>query len=296
MNKGFGTRWILRLLLTILLVFTMMGALGGSYVSYLLSSPHVFHQQVEKKLVPEKVHDSLSKYFQEQYNTTAIPPEVYLDVITEEWVAEAIENRIDAEYERLNEADIIYSAEEEKQTIPELETALTDFFAAYAEEIQYEPDEIYEQKLRDAVDHAETEVQTQLDVFHFNTMQNAGVLQKIAGNQLYLWAASIVCIALSIVLLIVLMRLERHGVWGMLYFPGCACFINGIFFTAACGWLIATQYFSALAIKIPAVYAAFTGVFYHCAYVGLYTGIVLLVLGLIAVAGSVINGKKADRQ
>ena len=83
--------------------------------------------------------------------------------------------------------------------------------------------------------------------------------------------------------------------WGMLYFPGCALFINGVFLILPTAWVLATSYFSGLAIKVPAVYAAVTGVLYHCTRVGLVAGIVLAVLGLAAIVGSTIGRRKAAR-
>ena len=113
-------------------------------------------------------------------------------------------------------------------------------------------------------------------------MRNANILSRLTGKQLYLWIACGVCGVVSLLLMGILMGLERNGEWGMLYFPGCALFINGVFLILPTAWVLATSYFSGLAIKVPAVYAAVTGVLYHCTRVGLVAGIVLAVLGLIA--------------
>ena len=49
MTNGFGKRLVVRLLLTILLTFTVLGTLGSGYAGYLLSSPNVCLSQVEKQ-------------------------------------------------------------------------------------------------------------------------------------------------------------------------------------------------------------------------------------------------------
>ena len=49
MTNGFGKRLVVRLLLTILLTFTVLGTLGSGYAGYLLSSPKVCLSQVEKQ-------------------------------------------------------------------------------------------------------------------------------------------------------------------------------------------------------------------------------------------------------
>ena len=112
---------------------------------------------------------------------------------------------------------------------------------------------------RETIDNAEAELTSQLDVYHFSTMRNANILSRLTGKQLYLWIACGVCGVISLLLMGILMGLERNGEWGMLYFPGCALFINGVFLILPTAWVLATSYFSGLAIKVPAVYAAVTG-------------------------------------
>ena len=267
MTNGFGKRLVVRLLLTILLTFTVLGTLGSGYAGYLLSSPKVCLSQVEKQQAAAKIHDSVESYFTAQYQTTAIPAETYLNVVTEDWIAERLEEQITSEYQILNGAKLSYQLD-----MSDLEAALTQFFSDYAEEIN-----------------------SQLDVYHFSTMRNANILSRLTGKQLYLWIACGVCGIVSLLLMGILMGLERNGEWGMLYFPGCALFINGVFLILPTAWVLATSYFSGLAIKVPAVYAAVTGVLYHCTRVGLVAGIVLAVLGLIAIVGSTIGRRKAAR-
>lgn len=283
MTDGFGRRLLPRVLLTILLTFTVLGTLISGYAGYLLSSPQVCITQIEKQNVAEKVHDSVESYFTSQYQTTAIPPETYLDVITEDWIADQLANRVRSEYARLNNADLLYHLD-----MTDLEAALTQFFSDYAAEIGYPKDMVYEEKLQETIEKARTELTSQLDVYHFTTMQNANLFNQLIGKQSYLWLLCGGCGILSLLLLVILVLLERKGEWGKLYFPGCALLMNGIFLTVPTAWVLATSYFSGLAIKVPAVYAALTGVLYHCTRVGLIAGIVLLVLGLAAVLGSTI--------
>lgn len=290
MTNGFGKRLVVRLLLTILLTFTVLGTLGSGYAGYLLSSPKVCLSQVEKQQAAAKIHDSVESYFTAQYQTTAIPAETYLNVVTEDWIAERLEEQITSEYQILNGAKLSYQLD-----MSDLEAALTQFFSDYAEEINYIKDSTYEQKLQETIDNAEAELTSQLDVYHFSTMRNANILSRLIGKQLYLWIACGVCGVVSLLLMGILMGLERNGEWGMLYFPGCALFINGVFLILPTAWVLATSYFSGLAIKVPAVYAAVTGVLYHCTRVGLVAGIVLAVLGLAAIVGSTIGRRKAAR-
>lgn len=133
MTDGFGRRLLLRVLLTILLTFTVLGTMISGYAGYLLSSPQVCITQIEKQNVAEKVHDSIESYFTSQYQTTAIPPETYLDVMTEDWIADQLANRVRSEYARLNNADLLYHLD-----MTDLEAALTQFFSDYAAEIGYQ--------------------------------------------------------------------------------------------------------------------------------------------------------------
>lgn len=54
MTNGFGKRLVVRLLLTILLTFTVLGTLGSGYAGYLLASPNVCLSQVEKQQAAAK--------------------------------------------------------------------------------------------------------------------------------------------------------------------------------------------------------------------------------------------------
>lgn len=287
MTDGFGRRLLLRVLLTILLTFTVFGTIVSGYAGYLLSSPQVCIAQIEKQNVAEKVHDSVESYFTAQYQTTAIPPETYLNIVTEDWIADRLEKQVTAEYEILNGSKLAYELD-----MADLEAALTQFFSDYAAEIDYPKDAVYEEKLQETIDKAKAELTSELDVYHFTTMQNAGILRKLVGKQTYLWLLCGGCGILSVLLVAVLVLLERKGEWGKLYFPGCALLINGVFLTVPTAWALATSYFSGLAIKVPAVYAALTGVLYYCTRVGLTAGIVLLVLGLAAVLGSTIAKRR----
>ena len=144
MTNGFGKRLVVRLLLTILLTFTVLGTLGSGYAGYLLSSPKVCLSQVEKQQAAARIHDSVESYFTAQYQTTAIPAETYLNVVTEDWIAERLEEQITSEYQILNGEKLSYQLD-----MSDLEAALTQFFSDYAEEINYTKDSTYEHKLQD---------------------------------------------------------------------------------------------------------------------------------------------------
>ena len=146
MTDGFGRRLLLRVLLTILLTFTVLGTLISGYAGYLLSSPQICITQIEKQKVAEKVYDSVESYFTAQYQTTAIPPETYLNVVTEDWIADRLEEQVTAEYEILNESKLAYELD-----MTDLEAALTQFFSDYAEEINYPKDAVYEEKLQETI-------------------------------------------------------------------------------------------------------------------------------------------------
>lgn len=287
MTDGFAKRLLVRLLLTIFLTFTILGTVGSGYVGYLLSSPHVLTQQLKAQSVAEKVYDSVEKYVTDQYQTTAIPPETYLDVITEDWITEQITAQITAEYATLKGNETTYQMD-----TTALDDAITTFFSDYAAEIDYTPDDTYDEKLQETIDRIHTELETQLDVYHFTTMQDANILSKLTGKQTYLWIACGGCAVVSIFLILLLYRLEKQGEWGRLYFSGCALLVDGLFLSVPSIWILATSYFNGLAVKIPAVYAAFTGVLYHCTKVALVGGIVCIVLGLAAMIGSVLRNRK----
>ena len=142
-------KYIPCVLTTIVLVFSVIGLLLiVLFKSYILSG-NAMYDTLNKKDIYSKVYNAIDTYFSEQYNTTGIPKEVYMDAITQEEVTE-LTNQTTAEgIAYINNTSFTpsydYSA---------LDLSIDKFFEDYATSIDYTKDDVstmsaYDQTIND---------------------------------------------------------------------------------------------------------------------------------------------------
>lgn len=273
--SGTGTL-ISRLIFSILLVFTLLGTVAGTIGAVVTASPALLVSQLEKQDAAQKAHDTLQTSFNTAYNATAVPAEVYMDVITVDWMADAMENWVTANYAG-NENSLDFTA---------LEKSITDYFEQFAEDNHYEKDDAYTTKLEETIADAKTTVQSAVDAYHIQTMQKAGIWAKLDKVKLPLVAVAVGCGVLSIVLILLLLK-NRPCYW-----IGSSLFASGVLLTIPTAWILGASIITRFALKEPAVYAVFTGTMTALTQTVLIIGIVLLAIGLVLWVGSVLHGKK----
>lgn len=266
---------LLRLVCCILLVFTLLGTLSAGAGSLLLGTgDHFLVKQLVRSDVPEKVHDSLQGKFDAAYHTTAVPAEVYMDVLTVEWLSDAMTQMVQAEFAGDSGTEIDYTP---------LADSVTAYFAAYAEENQVAQDTVYTEKLAEVIESAEKTVGDTLDVYHIQTMKKAGIWQKAFRLEKPLLAVCVICGILSVLLVIFLRS------W---YWIGVSLFADGLLLTGTAGGILGSGIIRRFTLKEPGVYAAFTGVMGQLTTNALWTGLILLGIGTILWLGSTLKGKK----
>lgn len=96
-SGGMG-KLILRLILSILLVFSLLGTVGCAVGISVLHSPSQLIAQMHKQNAGQKVYDSLQTRFTTDYNTTAVPANVYMDAISVDWLEQCMEQKLTALY------------------------------------------------------------------------------------------------------------------------------------------------------------------------------------------------------
>ena len=125
-SGGMG-KLILRLILSILLVFSLLGTVGCAVGISVLHSPSQLIAQMHKQNAGQKVYDSLQTRFTTDYNTTAVPANVYMDAISVDWLEQCMEQKLTA----------LYGADSDLLDFSALESSITDYFEKYAEENHY---------------------------------------------------------------------------------------------------------------------------------------------------------------
>ena len=212
---------LLRLILSILLVFSLLGTVGSAVGVSVLCGPSQLISQMHRHDAGQKVYDSLNTRFQNDYNTTAVPAEVYMDTISVDWLEQCMENKVTALYGK-GSGDIDFSA---------LESSITDYFEKYAEENNCAKDDTYNEKLRETIDNGEKVISDATDLLRTETLQKSGYLSKLHKLRTLTFAGEGVCGVLTVLLLLLL-----RGGSGMLVVHGCECFLDYLI-----GWWMLTR-------------------------------------------------------
>ncbi len=261
-----GVQTLLRLILSILLAFCLLGTAMGAIGTLLTASPQLLLSQIHKQSAGEKAYATLESNFNTAYNTTAVPAEVYLDAISPEWLEEAMETVLTA----------AYTGDEVSLDFTALEDSITAYFSQYAEENNYEKDDTYEEKLAETISNGESTITSAADVYHTATLQKSGMWNKLFGKKTKLIALTVLCAVGTVLLLGVLLLLRR----GSGYWIGTSAFASGVLLLAPSIWVLASGTISHFTLKTPAVYAICTGTMTAVVTITLWIGVVLAVLGM----------------
>ena len=192
-SGGMG-KLILRLILSILLVFSLLGTVGCAVGISVLHSPSQLIAQMHKQNAGQKVYDSLQTRFTTDYNTTAVPANVYMDAISVDWLEQCMEQKLTA----------LYGADSDLLDFSALESSITDYFEKYAEENHYVKDDTYNEKLQETIDNGEKIISDATDLLRKDTLQKAGYLSKLEKLRTLTFAGAGVCGVLTVLLLVLL--------------------------------------------------------------------------------------------
>lgn len=269
-------KYIPCVLTTIVLVFSVIGLLLiVLFKSYILSG-NAMYDTLNKKDIYSKVYNAIDTYFSEQYNTTGIPKEVYMDAITQEEVTE-LTNQTTAEgIAYINNTSFTpsydYSA---------LDQSIDKFFEDYATSIDYTKDDAYYQKVQQTKDNAYLVLQYECDVFKLSTMKDAGLLDKVSKVTHYINYLMLGDIVLLVICVILLVLLNGKYFNESLYWISNTLMVSSVIMMLPCIYLKATDYFSAFTIKSDTIYHAVTGFLYGIVDRYLTMLIVSLVVGIV---------------
>lgn len=264
---------ILRLILSILLAFSLLGTAGSAVGVSLLHSPSLLISQMHKQNAGQKVYDSLNTKFQNDYNTTAVPAEVYMDAISVDWLEQCM----------VSKAEALYGADGNFLDFSALESSITDYFEQYAAENNCEKDDTYTQKLSETIQNAEKTISDATDICQTETLQKSGYLSKLEKLRTLTFAGAGVCGVLTILLLLLL----RNGYW-----IGTGCFSAGALLTAGGAAVLCSGVIRRFVLKEAAVYAVFTGTMTALTRMVLFAGIALLILGAVLLAVHMFRQKR----
>lgn len=276
-----------RILITVLISFLAAAYLGAVTAANVLTDSDVYTGIIRDNGLGQKVYDSLEDEFEKQYNTTAVPADVFMNSLS----AGQLEDEMCGM--AAHNASVLAGAENSyAPDFSALEADIDKFFSEYAEQINYEPDEAYEQKLAETKKNAEKLIEERMDAFYMNSLREKGYFEKV---QRYIPYLNFMTIALLIIIIGAVLYIafrEQGSVIRKFYWQGAAFFCGGAMLAVPCGYLLFSGKLGSFAVKVPVVYTAVTNL--------LETGVTrvfakaaaALILGLVIVIWNAVKIRK----
>lgn len=246
-------------LISIILVFSMLGTAICVIADKVVLNENTCIKIIDKKDLTSKTRNYIEKTFKEKYNSTGIPPEVYMENISDEWLDGVIKNRISnaflyvknqSEYSK----DIDFNA---------LDAGIMKFFENYADENGYVKDSSYNDKLKKEIDTAHKIVNSSLDIFKTDTLYESGVFSQVRRYTGYLEKLNYLFIIADVVCIVILLLLCMKNIRDILYWSGISFIISGIIGLVPCVYITSSNYFDSFVIKQEQIFTAFTTFMYR---------------------------------
>jgi len=285
-NKGI-VRILLSLLVSILLVFSFIGVFAVLMTEHVSASSDYFTGQLEKTGTYANAYSGLMKKFDEISAQTSVPADIYKSSVSEEWLAAAMNEKINGTFQQLDFECMI-----EEPDFSLLDEKLTGYFEEYALENHVIRDETYTARLDATIENAHSAVISAIDVFHISTIQKSGIWNKLVilrsrvpGVKPYVIAAAAVCIVLLIVL------------GNPVYWTGTALFASGLILTVPSALILASNVIMKFSVKEYTVFTLVTQMLRSLDKTVLITGVSMLSAGLIMTVTAIIfvkNKKETD--
>lgn len=250
MGRGYT---IGRIILTVFMSFFVAGYIFVSTADSILSLPKVYTDIIQDEKLADKAYDAIESDFEKQYNTTAIPAEVYMKAIDSQWLEKEMCRRAEIYINYIDGEEADYLTDYIK-----LEKSITDFFNEYAQSINYKPDDVFDEKLDETIVNAKSTIENRMDAFYMNTLKSNGYLDKIQKYKPVLTILNWTLYGLFMILIIVFIIIERNRNWRKLYWSGTGFFCGGALALIPCIYALCTNALNSFAVKDPIIFTAVT--------------------------------------
>lgn len=279
--------YVCSIILSVFLVFGLLASTASVVVKINVNKSK-FCRIAADNNVSQMAYEQLEKYFSERYNATGIPAGVYMDAIDTEYLDWIINDTIGQGFYALRG----YSTVQPSVQNSSLDESLDEFFNSYAESINYEKDDKFEQKLSSAKTVAYSIIWEYCDIYKFKALNKHGVLGKLTGIYSRLDLIIAISVGISLLLVIALFLLNMKTKKETVYWSGISALIAGLIGIVPSVYLLATDYFSAFTIKQPQIYTAYTETMSMLTKAFLSASIAMGVLGIcLVIVYSVLSGK-----
>ena len=284
-NKG-TARMVLSILVSVLLVFGIIGTAALCFACSAADSPDYLKGRLEKCGTAGSVYNDLMKKYDELSVQTSVPADVYKSAVSERWVSDAVFSQVDYIFALMEDENsqpsADYSAFDEK---------ITEYFEQYAAEKHVIKDDVYKQRLQASVDNARSVTASVIDVFHFETVRKTSLWPVAVKYRPLLNTLRTYAFIADAVLLVLLI------VFGSpVYWTGVSLFSAGLISAVPSAYVLASGLIMKFTIKDYTVFTLITETLKSILNSALIFGISAFVLGLILITVSItaVNKSKYD--
>lgn len=288
MNKA--STYLLSIITSVFLVFMLLASSAVILMNINLTSDDLKDMAVKNEL-SSKICTDINKYYTDKYNTTGIPADVYMDAISESYIASYVNAYIDSAFDSLeSDGKIRLDYPENKK----LEENIENFFNDFAEKNNYKKDDKFELKLRNTKDNAYTTIGSYCDVYKFSAMSDHGILPKLAKVYSHRVLGTALAVAATAILILLLIAINHKKKITVMYWCGISALTAGFIGGIPSIYLLITKYFDSFSIKQAPVFTAFTSVMYKLteAYTAVNIAYFAISVSMIVTYGIIHDKKK----
>ncbi|MDE6781994.1 MAG: hypothetical protein K2J40_11155 [Ruminococcus sp.] len=269
--------YLVSLILSVMLVFAVIATALAAVVRTNVTAEKSIKLS-ERINIYSSVKGELQKYFGNQYNTTGVPANVYMDAVDEDYIRSITDAYTNALFTSLESGDVVLLETPPNKT---MENNIENFFSEYADSNGYEKDEVYNKKVAATTRNAYHVIENYCDVYKYGTIMEHGILSKASKVYSNLGKIMAVCTGALIFLVILLILVNIKGISGTLYWLGVSALIAGVFGTVPTAYLLGVNYFDSFVIKQPQVFRTFTSAMYGLTEAFMAVHIAVLATGVI---------------
>jgi len=246
-----------KIILTFLMIFLLIGTELSILIQHKALTSQTFESIVSQQALDEKSYSALESYFKSRANSTGIPADVYLNAISQEEIRQGILSSISEAVEHMHSH--IGDGFVISMDFTELETSVTEFFNQYADENNYQKDEIFNQKVQANIQEAEEKILYTVDTFKFRTIYEHGWFDTIRKFlDIFRTVMTVLCICTAVILILLILCC-KGDFSELLYWLGLSELISSLLVSVPCLYLVKSNYFSGFVVKDIQIYAAVTG-------------------------------------
>lgn len=253
-------KYILNLILSILMVFSLLGTVGLSFVKNHLLNETTYTQNSEKNNIPQMAYDEINTYFTNSTDYSRIPADVYMSAISEEDVKSIINLKIQWLFDYITAENSKTSVERiDYSYYSALEKSITDYFEEFAKENNVEVDEAYNTQLQNTIDTAISEIDNYTDIYLIDLIEKTGAIEKVRKYYNLINILMYVCIAVTVLCAAIIVILTRKRIANTLYWLSISGICMSIIMLIPTLWLKISGVTNKLIIRNKCVYSAYTG-------------------------------------